>query len=81
VELSKETVTIASFGMDQFSVLAPTGVDIAELTEYLKKTHICQREFITYSHTLPSKSAGVSYYVFSEKGSWVLAPLTPSISC
>ena len=63
-------VTVVSFGMDQFSVCAPTGVDTEQLTEFLKTTNVCQREHIEYAHSYDAGVAGQTCYVFIERGSW-----------
>jgi len=72
MELSKENVTIAGFGMDTFSVHAPTGVDTDKLTTFLKESNACQREHISFSHTYKSEEEGFSCYVFGESGTWHL---------
>jgi len=82
MNLSKDNVSLAGFGMDCFSVYAPTGVNTDQLTEFLKKSNACQREHIKYYRCSSCDVAGMSRYEFTESGSWVLpSSVTHSVSC
>lgn len=71
VKLSNKNVSIAGFGMDCFSVIAPKGCDVQKLKEFLMKSNACQREFIEFSHTY-ERDTGETCYVFTESGAWKL---------
>lgn len=71
VKLSNKNVFLAGFGMDCFSVIAPKGCDITELTSFLKKSNSCQREFIEFAYTY-DRDTGETCYVFNESGGWNL---------
>jgi hypothetical protein len=70
-KISNKNVSIAGFGMDCFSVIAPKGCDVQELTEFLRKSNACQRENIEFSHVY-ERETGETCYVFSESGAWKL---------
>ena len=69
VKLSNKNVSIAGFGLDSFSVVAPKGCDVDELKKFLMNSNACQREFIEYSHTY-ERETGETCYVFTESGAW-----------
>ena len=71
MECSKDNVHIAGFGIDCFSVTAPTGTDINKLTEFLKKTGISRREHFEFSYKYEYDIEGLTAYVFNESGRWV----------
>lgn len=72
LEPNNKNVTLAGFGMDCFSVVAPTGIDTDKLTEFLKKSNARQRENIEYGYTYEHEDEGKSCFVFNESGAWKL---------